>query len=146
MFAGVALLLGLAAYAAVERDWPWLLPFTIPAGYLAHLLWLLDRPWSGRSLQVVATPAIGLLVMLGYLLINAMGSLRRHDRSEEEPATVVAVLLNCGVGYGLFVLATIGAAPAWFAPAHVIAATGSWRWLWRSGGAKPAGSRRSSMR
>ena len=122
VFVGVAALLGLAAYATVEHGWPWLLPFVIPAGYLAHLLWLLNRPWSGRSLQVVAKPEAGLLAVLVYVLVNAMGSFRRHDRSEEDPATVMAVLLNCGAGYGLFLLATMGAAPAWFVPGHFLAA------------------------
>ncbi len=122
VFAGVALLLGLAAYAAVEHDWPWLLPFAVPAGYFAHLLWLLNRPWSGRSFQIVAKPEAGLLILLVYVLINAMGSYRRRDRSQEDPATVIAVLLNCGIGYGMLLLATMGAAPAWFAPAHVAAA------------------------
>ena len=122
VFAGVALLLGFAAYAAVEHDWPWLLPFAIPAGYLAHLIWLLNRPWSGRSLQIVAKGEAGLFAVLAYVVINAMGSFRRRDRTEENPAVVLAVLLNCGAGYGLFLLATIGAAPAWFGPAHLAAA------------------------
>ena len=122
VFVGVAAMLGLAAYAAVEYDWPWLLPFAIPAGYFAHLLWRVNRPWSGRPLQVVAKPEFGLLAILAYVVINAAGSFRRHDRSEEDPATVLAVLLNCGAGYGLFLLATIGAAPAWFVPGHVVAA------------------------
>lgn len=122
VFAGVAMLLGLAVFAVVEHDWPWLLPFVIPAGYLTHLVWLLNRPWSGRSLQIVASPEAGLFVVLVYVLINAMGSFRRHDRTDEDPATVIAVLLNCGVGYGLFVLATMGTAPAWFGTAHLAAA------------------------
>ncbi len=119
---GVAVMLGLAAHAAVQHDWPWLLPFAIPAGYFAHLLWLLNRPWSGRELQLVAKPEAGWFAVLGYVVINALGSFRRRDRTGEDPATVLAVLLNCGVGYGLFLLATMGAAPAWFAPGHLVAA------------------------
>jgi hypothetical protein len=122
VFVGVALLLALAAYAAVDHDWPWLLLFVIPAAYFAHLLWLLNRPWSGRSLEIVAKPEAGLFSVLAYVLLIAMGSYRRRDRSEEDPATVLAVLLNCGAGYGLFSLATMGAAPAAFGPAHLAAA------------------------
>ncbi len=121
VFAGVALLLALAAYAAVAHDWPWLPLLAIPAGYLAHLIWLLNRPWSGRSFEIVGKPAVAPFVVLAYVLINAMASYRRRDRSAEDPATVIAVLINCG-GYGLFVLATMGTAPAMFGPAHLAAA------------------------
>lgn len=122
VFAGVALLLALAAYAVVRHDWPWLLLFVIPAAYLAHLLWLLNRPWSGRSLEIVAKPVAGLSFVLAYVLIIALGSFLRHDRSEEDPPTIIAVLLNCGVGYGLFTLASMGATPALFGAAHLAAA------------------------
>jgi hypothetical protein len=122
VFAGVALLSGLAAYAAVRHDWPPLLLFAMPAAYVTHLLWLLNRPWSGRSLEIVTQPAAGSFFVLAYVLILAMGSFRRHDRSEEDPYAVIAVLLNCGAGYGLFLLETAGAAPALFGPAHLVAA------------------------
>ena len=122
VFAGIALLLALAAYAVVNHGWPWLLPVVIPAGYLAHFVWLINRPWSGRPLEIVAKPAAGPLFVLAYVLIIALGSFLRRDRSEEDPPTVIAVLFNCGGGYGLFLLATMGAAPALFGPAHLLAA------------------------
>lgn len=121
VFVGIASLFAVAAYAIVKHDWPWLLVFVIPAGYFAHLLWLLNRPWSGRPLEIVATPFAGPCVVLAYVLIIAMGSLPRHDRAEEDPPTVIAVLLNCGAGYGLFALATLGTAPGLLGPAHFVA-------------------------
>ncbi len=96
VFVGVTLLLSLSVYAVIECSWPWLLLFVIPAGYCAHLLWLLNRPWSGRSFQVVATPAAGMFFVLAYAVIIAMGSYLRRDRSEEDPFAVLAVLFNCG--------------------------------------------------
>lgn len=122
VFVGIALLLALAAYAVVNHGWPWLLPVVIPAGYLAHFVWLINRPWSGRPLEIVAKPAAGPLFVLAYVLIIALGSFLRRDRSEEDPPTVIAVLFNCGGGYGLFLLATMGAAPALFGPSHLLAA------------------------
>jgi len=120
VFTGITLLLGLAAYAVVAHDWKGLLPFIIPAAYLAHLLWLVNRPWSGREVQVVASPA-GVFAVLGYVLVIAMASLRRPNDTDEDPLTIVAVLLNCG-GYVLFSIATMGAAKALFGPAHLVAA------------------------
>ena len=61
----------------------------------------------------------GIYVILAFVLINAMASLLRSDRDEESLATILAVLLNCGMGYLLFVLATMGGAPAHFGPAHL---------------------------
>lgn len=122
VFVGVTTLLAVGTWAAVTRDWPWLQLFFIPAGYLAHLLWLINRPWQGRSVELASRPAAGIYVILSFLLINAMASLRRRDRDEESFATIAAVLINCGTGYLLFVLATMGGAPAHFGPAHLAAA------------------------
>jgi hypothetical protein len=83
---------------------------------------LLNRPWSGRPFAIAAKPLAGLFFALAYVLVIAMGSFLRRDRSEEDPPTVIAVLLNCGLGYGLFVLATMGTSPALFGAAHLVAA------------------------
>lgn len=122
VFAGVTTLLAIGAWAAVTRDWPWLQLFLIPAGYVAHLLWLINRPWQGRSVELASHPATGIYAVLAYVLCNAMASLLRRDRDDEGLATILAVLLNCGMGYLLFVLATMGGAPAHFGPAHLAAA------------------------
>lgn len=122
VFVGVTVLLAIGAWTAVTRRWPWLPLFLIPAGFIAHLLWLVNRPWQGRSVALASGPAAGIYVVLAFVLINAMASLLRRDRDEERLATVLAVLLNCGMGYLLFVLATMGGASALFGPAHVAAA------------------------
>ena len=120
VFVGVALLLAIGAYAAVARGWSWLLVFVIPAGYATHLLWLINRPWSGREFEILSRPSAGIFAVLAYVAINALGSLGRRDRTAEDPATVLAVLLNCG-GYLLLVLASMNATPALFATAHLLA-------------------------
>jgi uncharacterized membrane protein len=122
VFASVVLLAGLGALAAVQHGWPGLLLFLIPAGYLTHLLWAFNRPWAGRPMKILAEPAAGIFFLLAYAVIFAAGSLRRRDRTQEDMTTVLAVLLNCGAGYGLFLLTSFGLAPALFTPAHVAAA------------------------
>jgi len=122
VFIGTAVLLTVGAWAVVEREWPWLPLFLIPAGTLTHLLWMMNRPWQGRPMELLARPTAGVFFVLGYVVINAMGTFLRHDHSDEEPSTILAVLLNCGAGYALFVLATMAAAPAVFGPAHLAAA------------------------
>ena len=122
VFASVALLSGLAAWAAVRHSWPGLLLFAIPAGYSAHLLWLINRPWSGRPFKIVTEPAAGITFLLVYTVILAAGALRRRERTSEDPFTVLCVLLNCGAGYGIFLLQSLRMDPALFAPAHLVAA------------------------
>ena len=122
VFASVALLAGLVSWAAVRHDWPGLLLFAIPASYLAHLLWLVNRPWSGRPFKIVAEPATGIIFLLGYTVILAISALRRRDRSAEDPITVLCVLLNCGAGYGLLLLQSLRLESALIAPAHLAAA------------------------
>ena len=120
VFLGVALLLALGAHAAVTRSWTWLPVFLIPVGYATHLLWLINRPWSGREFEILSRPVAGIFAVLAYVVVNAVGSLGRRDRSAEDPATVFAVLLNCG-GYLVLVLASMNATPALFAAAHLLA-------------------------
>lgn len=123
VFVGVTVLLAIGAWAAVTRGWPWLQLFLVPAGFITHLLWLINRPWQGRSVALASQPAAGIYVVLAFVLINAMASLLRRHRDEEDLATIVAVLLNSGVGYAVFVLATVGGASAHFGPAHLAAST-----------------------
>ena len=120
VFLGVALLLALGAHAAVTRSWTWLPVFLIPVGYATHLLWLINRPWSGREFEILSRPVAGIFAVLAYVVVNAVGSLGRRDRSAEDPATVFAVLLKCG-GYLVLVLASMNATPALFAAAHLLA-------------------------
>ncbi len=120
--ASIALLAALAAYASVRENWPGLLLGAIPAAYLAHFLWAINRPWSGRSFKIQLEPAAGLFFLLVYAVILAAGSLRRRDRSQEDVGAILAVLLNCGAGYALFLLQSLGLPADRFAAAHVAAA------------------------
>ncbi len=121
VFASVTLLSALTAWAAVRHDWPGLLLLAIPAGYFAHLLWLINRPWAGRPFIIVAEPAAGIIYILVYLVILATGVLRRRERNSEDPFTVLAVLLNCGASYALFLLHSLRMESMQFAPAHLAA-------------------------
>jgi len=122
VFVTVAALAGLAAYAAVRHDWPGLLLAAFPAVYATHLLWAINRPWSGRAFHVQTEPAAGTLFLLGYVVILAAGSWRRRERAHEDPATILAVLLNCGASYGIFLLQSLRTPAADFAVAHLAAA------------------------
>ena len=122
IFGGIAILAGVTAIAAVRYNWPAMLLFAIPASYTAHLLWVINRPWSGRSFQIQSEPAVGIFCLLVYAVIFAIGSLRRRERTHESSVTIAAALLNCGLGYGVFLLQSPAIAGALLAPAHLVAA------------------------
>ncbi len=119
VFVGTAMLLGVGAWAAVAHDWPWLELLLIPAGYVTFALWLVNRPWQGRAVALQVKPAAGVFFVLLYALINALASYRRRARPDGDLAAMLSVLLNCGMGYAVFVLATAGAERALFGAAHL---------------------------
>ncbi|MES1194621.1 MAG: hypothetical protein ABUL65_01920, partial [Opitutus sp.] len=56
-------------------------------------------------------------------VILAAGSLRRSGRGVEDGPTVACALLNCALGYGVFLLHTLAVAGPGFAPANLAAST-----------------------
>ncbi|MBI2406788.1 MAG: hypothetical protein HYV19_00610 [Gemmatimonadetes bacterium] len=119
---GLALLLTAGAWAVVSYEWPWLQLLLIPAGYVTFLLWLVNRPWQGRAVALQSRPVAGAVALLLYALINAAASYRRRTPDGEDAATILSALLNCGIGYGTFLLATSTAPAGLFGSAHAAAA------------------------
>jgi len=122
VFGCIALLASFAAWAAVRHQWPGLLVFSIPAVYSTYLLWLINRPWAGRPFQILAEPVVGIYFLLVYAMIFTAGALRRKEKSLDDPATIAAVLFNCGAGYGIFLLQSLKMETGLFTPAHLTAA------------------------
>jgi hypothetical protein len=122
IFTGVCLFAALGAIVSIRYDWQDFLLFCIPVCYVTHLFWAINRPWAGRSFQILVEPVAAIFFPLVYTLILAIGSFWRRDHSQENPLTVVSVLLNTGLGFGLFLLTSARADPALFAPAHFAAA------------------------
>jgi len=122
VFGSITLLAGLGVFIAIRREWHGMLLFLTLAGYVTHLFWAFNRPWAGRPMKIMAEPAAGVFFLLVYTVVLAAGSLRRRERTREDPMTMLAVIFNCGAGYGLFLLTSFGIAPRLFTPAHVTAA------------------------
>ena len=118
----IAGLAAIASSASSHHRWPGLLLAAIPATYLTHLIWAINRPWSGRSFKVLFEPMSGIYFLLGYAVIIAAGSYRRADRTHEDPGTILVVILNCSASYALILLQTLALATPVFAPLHLVAA------------------------
>jgi len=65
---------------------------------------------------------VGIYFLLAYAMIFTIGALQRKEKSLDDPATIAAVLFNCGAGYGIFLLQSLRFEAGLFTPAHLTAA------------------------
>lgn len=121
VFASITLLALLAAAASLWQAWPALVLLAVPATYLTHLLWAINRPWQDRPLQFVDPSRLSLGFLLLYVLILGASPLWRRDRKTEGPFTILTALGNCALGYGLFLLHTAAVNPLNPVAAHLAA-------------------------
>ncbi|HVZ63356.1 MAG TPA: hypothetical protein VG936_02120 [Lacunisphaera sp.] len=121
VFGAVTILAALGAAVAVRRQLPVLLLATALAAYLTHLTWAINRPWSGRAFKLMADDPVALVFLLLYVVILAAGSLQRRERTADDPVTILIGLVNCGLGYGLMLLESLGLSALPFAAMHLAA-------------------------
>ena len=107
----------LASFLAARRGWPGLKIFGIALGYAAFLTWALNDPVLGRPVEIVSTfrASTGFILAMGIVL--ALRPFRR-DGSPEQGSDNISALLNCGLGYGLYLVQTL----AWVDSRFFIAA------------------------
>lgn len=117
---GLLLLAGLTVTLSVSRGWEALLPLGTVLGPLVYGLWMMGNPHLGNPARVVADGGAGPLFLLAHLAIIATGYLRRRTQAEG-PMLGVGTVLNCALGYGLFLLHTVGAYRGALAGLHLAA-------------------------
>jgi hypothetical protein len=101
--------------------WPGILLFAIPATYLPHLLWAVNRPWQGREVHLTQQPVACVYFILAYAVVLAAGPYFRRDRAKEDLSAVLAGLGTCGGAYGLLLLQTYGLPAGPYIAAHLAA-------------------------
>jgi hypothetical protein len=84
--------------------WPWILTLGIGLSYFTHLLWSLNSPLFGNTVQWVSSLELNLLFILLYATIFAVGSLRQSTAKKEDALSTTNAVLN---GFGSFVLLTM---------------------------------------
>jgi len=110
----------LVVAAGTRGGWPWLLPAGIPLAYGTYLVWAANDPLLGRPFQFLAVPAAAPEVVLGVALILGAGSLVRRNRGDDPVANTCA-LLNCALGYGVFLAHTFATGGPGFVAANLTA-------------------------
>lgn len=112
----LVLALGIAIIAT-RRGWPQLILVGVVLSPVVYLGWaFLNAPAGGVrvALEPVAAPA----VVLAIVLVFALAPLRTPAEACDGPRTGVTSLLNCGIGYGVFVLHGWAALGPVFGPAQ----------------------------
>ena len=117
----IVLLSALIVASSLQGNWPGLVLAGIPLGYATYFVWAGNNPFLGRPFQFVASPSFGPGFLLVSVLILAAGSLLRRNRAQEDGLTNTCALLNCALGYGVFLVHTLAKFGPIFAAAHLIA-------------------------
>jgi hypothetical protein len=116
----VTVLVLVAGAASRKHDWPWLVVFATPCTFLTYLLWAIGNPVVGNRPEVIAGPFAGVWFLLAWMVMNAVFTAIRGNRSEEGVVAQVGSVLNCG-GYVLFLLHTLIRYGSAFTAANVAA-------------------------
>ncbi|MBI2813998.1 MAG: DUF2339 domain-containing protein [Opitutae bacterium] len=117
----VGLLAVLTVVVSVRAGWPRLGLVGIPLGYGTYLLWAVGNPFRGGAFHLATAPAAAPAVLLALAGIFATASLLRPDRDREDAVPCAGALLNCGLGYFLFLVHTVAASTPGLAAAHGLA-------------------------
>jgi uncharacterized membrane protein len=117
----VVVLSALVVAASLRAHWPRLGVVGIPLGYLTYLIWAVGNPFLGGALHFTTAPAMAPGGVLAVAAIFAAAAGLRPDRETEDTATCIGALLNCGLGYLLFLGHTLAAFAPDLAGAHGLA-------------------------
>jgi uncharacterized membrane protein len=104
IFGFLTLLAVLSVYFKLRYNWKTFLYVGIVLTYFTHLLWFMNNPVLGNTLQAVTGPGINLLFLLVYSIIFAAGTKLRKDPYPEDTPVVFGTILNAGGCYSLFFL------------------------------------------
>ena len=94
----------LSVYFRLKYSWMPFLFTGILLTYFTHLLWFMNNPVLGNTLQTIQEPEINLLFLLVYSIIFAMGNRLRKGPYPEDPQVIMGTILNAAGCYGLFLL------------------------------------------
>lgn len=122
-FAALTALSAWALWLKLRQGWNGLLLYAILAGYCTHFLWAINNPILGNTFQLVTTPAEHAAFILVYAIIFSLGNLVRKPEQQESGFAIVLSILNCMMGYGLFLFTTALTFGSTFARSNLFAAT-----------------------
>ena len=107
-FFGITLIMAaLTAYLSVKYRWHNLLIYGTGITYLTQLIWFLNNPLVGNTLEFRSAPYATVVFVLFWAVLFASGSFFRAREDKESVTTILGSLLNASLGFGLFSLMTV---------------------------------------
>jgi hypothetical protein len=94
----------------IKYSWSGLFNFAITLAYLVHLIWFINNPLIGNSLELKIDEPLNLLFILIYQIIFSFAYFADKKYDEYLP-TAISILANTSIGYGLYLLITILSMP-----------------------------------
>lgn len=105
---------------SVSRNWPGIVLAGIVLTFGTYLTWAITHAASGAS-RLATEPVLAPAFALATVFVFAVAPLFRRTVTDETPLENINALVNCGLGYGSFLIHTAAAFGTVFAPAHAAA-------------------------
>jgi len=121
IFLTIILIAILSSNFKIKHSWNGLFNFAITLAYLVHLIWFINNPLVGNSLELKIDEPINLIFILIYQIIFSLAYFADKKYDEYLP-TAISILANTSIGYGLFLLITILSMPTLAQVYHLLAA------------------------
>ena len=121
IFIIISLISILVVYLKLKYQWKGLIFFGIIFSYLTHLVWFINNPLIGKTIQTLSSPQINLFFILFYSSVYALGN---YLRSNEEPENISVILssgMNVFLSYTLYSLITLSIKPDYLFFYHLLA-------------------------
>ncbi len=109
-----------SVYLFVKNKWHSQLVFAIVLAYLTHFLWFVYNPFFETTYSLLKNE-VNLIFILCYNIIFAIGILKRKENKTEEFLDITSSLLNCAIGYSIFLIITLLNPSPQFGLFHLIA-------------------------
>ncbi len=107
IFTMISLISILVVFLKLKYKWTGLIFFGIIFSYLTHLVWFINNPLIGKSIQTLSSPQLNLIFILIYASIYAFGNFLRNREEPENINIILSSGLNVFMGYALFSLITL---------------------------------------
>ena len=121
IFTVISLLAVVLVYLNLKYEWNFLLFYGMFLAYLTHLIWFINNPFIGNTIETLKDPQSNFIFLLLYILIFSFANLLDKKDKEEDIISSGITILNCGAGYGLLFLETVITTPSAFSLYHLIA-------------------------
>jgi hypothetical protein len=110
IFLTIALIAVQSSYLKTKLNWNGLFNFAIVTSFVVHLMWFINNPLIGNSLEIQINNPINLIFILIYLVIFTSAYFA-DKKYEESLPTALSILVITSMSYGLFLLITILSTP-----------------------------------